>query len=96
MIPINQAELNTVVATCSRNKQLTGTVYYLWTITHKLTKQNWKFIPYLLALLTAASTIAENNLRLNGKAAPPPRRVTLGEKDKKVSSGDLVNIVLIK
>ncbi len=48
MIPINQAQLNTVVATCSRNKQLTGTVYYLWTITHKLTKQNWKFIPYLL------------------------------------------------
>ncbi len=48
MIPINQAELNTVVATCSRNKQLTGTVYYLWTMTHKLTKQNWKFIPYLL------------------------------------------------
>jgi len=31
MIPINQAQLNTVVATCSRNKQLTGTVYYLWT-----------------------------------------------------------------
>ena len=48
MIPINQAELNTVVATCSRNKQLTGSVYYLWTMTHKLTKQNWKFIPYLL------------------------------------------------
>ncbi len=48
MIPINQSELNTVVATCSRNKQLTGNVYYLWTMTHKLTKQNWKFIPYLL------------------------------------------------
>ena len=48
MIPITQAQLNTVVATCSRNKQLTGSVYYLWTMTHKLTKQNWKFIPYLL------------------------------------------------
>ena len=48
MIQITQAQLNTVVATCSRNKQLTGSVYYLWTMTHKLTKQNWKFIPYLL------------------------------------------------
>ena len=48
MIQITQAQLNTVVATCSRNKQLTGNVYYLWTMTHKLTKQNWKFIPYLL------------------------------------------------
>ena len=48
MIAINQGQLNNVIATCSRNKQLTGTVYYLWTMTHKLTKQNWKFIPYLL------------------------------------------------
>ena len=48
MIQITQAQLNTVVATCSRNKQLTGNVYYLWTMTHKLTKQNWKFLPYLL------------------------------------------------
>jgi hypothetical protein len=48
MIQITQGELNNVVATCSRNKQLTGNVTYLWSITHKLTKQNWKFIPFLL------------------------------------------------
>ena len=55
MIQITQAQLNTVVATCSRNKQLTGSVYYLWTMTHKLTKQNWKFIPYLLPATGAVS-----------------------------------------
>ena len=43
-------------------------------------------IPYLFALFTAASTIAENNLLLNGNAAPPPRRVTLGTGQPKFKS----------
>lgn len=46
MVQIEKGTFNQVVATCSRNKTLTGTVYYLWSMTHKLTKQNWKFIPY--------------------------------------------------
>lgn len=49
MIQIQRGELNDVVATCSRNKMLTGSVTYLWTMTHKLSKQNWKFIPFRVA-----------------------------------------------
>lgn len=46
MIQIEAGTLNEVVATCSRNKTLTGNVTYLWSMTHKLTKQNWKSIPF--------------------------------------------------
>ena len=46
MIQIQRGELNDVVATCSRNKMLTGSVTYLWTMTHKLSRQNWKFLPF--------------------------------------------------
>lgn len=46
MIQIQKGTFNEVVATCSRNKTLTGNVTYLWSMTHKLTKQNWKFIPF--------------------------------------------------
>jgi hypothetical protein len=46
MIYIQQGEFNRAIATCSRNKTLTGTVYYLWTIRHKLSNQAWQFIPY--------------------------------------------------
>ena len=35
-------------------------------------------MPKGLAASTAAPTILVNNLRLNGSAAPPPLRVTLG------------------
>ena len=46
MIQIQRGELNDVVATCSRNKMLSGSVTYLWTMTHKLSRQNWKFLPF--------------------------------------------------
>lgn len=46
MIQIQRGELNNVIATCSRNKTLAGNVSYLWSMTHKLSNQNWKFIPY--------------------------------------------------
>lgn len=46
MIQIQRGEMNNLVATCSRNKTLTGSVTYLWSMTHKLTNQNWKFIPF--------------------------------------------------
>ena len=47
MVQIEKGILNTgVVATCSRNKMLTGNVTYLWSMFHKLTNQSWKFIPY--------------------------------------------------
>jgi hypothetical protein len=46
MVQIQKGEFNNVVATCSRNKMLTGNVTYLWSMTHKISKQNWKFLPY--------------------------------------------------
>ena len=46
MVQIQRGELNNVVATCSRNKTLTGNVYYLWSMTHKLSNENKKFLPY--------------------------------------------------
>lgn len=47
MIQIQRGEVNNLVATCSRNKTLTGNnVNYLWSMTHKLTNQNWRFLPY--------------------------------------------------
>lgn len=45
MIYFNQGENNTVVATCSRNKQL-STPTYLWSMRHKLTNETYRFIPY--------------------------------------------------
>ena len=45
MIYANQQQYNTIIATCSRNKTLAAP-YYLWTIRHKLSNQNWQFIPY--------------------------------------------------
>lgn len=46
MIYLNQGDNNTVTATCSANKMLTGTPTYLWAMRHKLTNQSWKSIPY--------------------------------------------------
>lgn len=46
MIYINQGQTNPTLVTCSRNKTLTGSVTYLWTVRHKLSQQSWKFIPY--------------------------------------------------
>ena len=45
MILLNQGQLNTAVATCSLNKQLSSPTY-LWSVQHKLTNQRWRFIPY--------------------------------------------------
>ncbi len=46
MLILQQGSMNDAVATCSRNKNLTGTVYFLWTVKHKLSNQSWQFIPY--------------------------------------------------
>lgn len=40
---------NTPSATCSRNKSLTGSVSYLWSMKHKLSGQVWRFVPYQLS-----------------------------------------------
>jgi len=45
MIYLNVGEVNTAVATCSVNKQLSNPTY-LWSMRHKLTNQKWRFIPY--------------------------------------------------
>lgn len=37
---------NNAAATCSRNKTLTGSVSYLWSMKHKLSGQVWRFVPY--------------------------------------------------
>ena len=46
MIYLNQGQTNNALVTCSRNKSLTGNVFYLWTMRHKLSNQSWKFLPY--------------------------------------------------
>lgn len=48
MIYVNQGQQNTPAAVCSRNTTLTGTVYYLWSLYHKLSGQKWYFIPFRL------------------------------------------------
>lgn len=45
MIYLNVGDVNTAVATCSVNKQLSNPTY-LWSMRHKLTNQSWRFIPY--------------------------------------------------
>ena len=45
MIILNEGN-NLAAATCSRNKQLTGSVSYLWSMKHKLSGQVWRFVPY--------------------------------------------------
>lgn len=42
---IFQEGQNTSPATCSRNAQLDNP-YYVWSMTHKLSGQNWTFLPY--------------------------------------------------
>lgn len=46
MIQLQRGELNNMVATCTRNKSLSGNVTFLFSFSHKLTKQSWKFIPF--------------------------------------------------
>lgn len=47
MVYLNQGQTGqTANVTCSRNKNLTGSVTYLWTVRHKLSQQSYKFIPY--------------------------------------------------
>lgn len=53
MIILQQGSSNQAIATCSRNKNLTGTVNYLWTIKHKLSNQSWQFIPYRIVPITS-------------------------------------------
>lgn len=45
MIYVNQGQQNNPAAVCSRNTTLTGTVYYLWYMTHKLSGKEYYFIP---------------------------------------------------
>jgi hypothetical protein len=53
MIILQQGSSNQAIATCSRNKNLSGTVYYLWTIRHKLSNQAWQFLPYRVVPITS-------------------------------------------
>jgi hypothetical protein len=46
MIILQQGEFSRAIATCSRNKNLSGSPYYLWTMRHKLSNQSWSFLPY--------------------------------------------------
>lgn len=45
MIILNQG-YNEANATCSRNKTLTGSVCYLWSMKHKLSGEVTRFVPY--------------------------------------------------
>lgn len=48
MIYLNQGENNLAAAVCSRNKWLTGPVVYLWSMSHKLSQQKFRFIPFIV------------------------------------------------
>ena len=48
MIYLNQGQNNEAAAICSRNKWLTGSVSYLWSMQHKLSQERFRFIPYLV------------------------------------------------
>lgn len=45
MIYINQGQQNNPAAVCSRNNTLSGVVYYLWYMRHKLSGKEYFFIP---------------------------------------------------
>lgn len=45
MIILNEG-YNEANATCSRNKNLTGSVCYLFGFKHKLSQEVWRFVPY--------------------------------------------------
>ena len=46
MIYVNQQVYNEPASTCTRNQTLTGTTYFLWSMTHKLSNERKAFIPY--------------------------------------------------
>jgi hypothetical protein len=48
MIYANQGQQNNPAAVCSRNNTLSGVVYYLWYMTHKLSGKKYYFIPFRL------------------------------------------------
>ena len=45
MIILNEG-YNNANATCSRNKNLTGSVCYLFSFKHKLSQEVWRLVPY--------------------------------------------------
>lgn len=66
MIILQQGVQNQAIATCSRNKNLTGSVTYLWTVRHKLSNQAWQFIPYqVIPITTYAPSYDLFNININ-------------------------------
>jgi hypothetical protein len=48
MIYAQQGQINQLAVTASRNRLDTTANRYLWSVTHKLSFQSWKFIPYMV------------------------------------------------
>ena len=48
MIYIYQGQQNESAAVCTRNSTISGTIFYLWYLEHKLSGQKWYFIPFRL------------------------------------------------
>ena len=46
MIYVYQGQQNRPAAVCSRNSTLTGVIYYLWELTHKLSGKEYFFVPF--------------------------------------------------
>lgn len=87
MVYLNQNELNYANVTCSRNKNLTGSVTYLWTMRHKLSQQSWKFIPYRVPPVTVGYEPAYDQFEIETDLLSP--EVYIG------SSGTPVNLQFI-
>jgi hypothetical protein len=52
MIYAQQGQLNQLAVTASRNRLDTTADRYLWSVTHKLSFQSWKFIPFMITATT--------------------------------------------
>lgn len=87
MVYLNQNELNYANVTCSRNKNLTGSVTYLWTMRHKLSQQSWKFIPYRVPPVTVGYEPAYDQFEIETDLSSP--EVYIG------TSGTPVNLQFI-
>ena len=55
MIYLNQGQLNQPATVCSRNATLTNP-YYLWSVTHLLSRKQWNFIPFRIPPATVGYT----------------------------------------
>ena len=78
MIILQQGQFNRAIATCSRNKNLSGNVTFLWTIRHKLSLQSWQFIPFRDPSITVGYEPAYDIFEINIDLDQPENYIGTG------------------